>query len=193
MSVYNIMKRHFNTHIEGIDLDFWHDLIESRGRAATLQRGDYVCKTGLPTNMVGFVKSGYLIYTMEGSNKIGGFAFANALFGDFPNCMHNMPAHFDIVAGRKTELVMMDATELFRLSEQNTELNRQMYMFMESAYNSLIVRYCSFLQNTPAERYQSLVNEHPQIEQDVPQKEIAEYLCISPNHLCRIRKELLKQ
>ncbi len=25
------MKRHFNTHIEGIDLKFWHDLIESRG------------------------------------------------------------------------------------------------------------------------------------------------------------------
>ncbi len=25
------MKRHFNTHIEVIDLKFWHDLIESRG------------------------------------------------------------------------------------------------------------------------------------------------------------------
>ena len=25
------MKRPFNTHIEDIDLKFWHDLIESRG------------------------------------------------------------------------------------------------------------------------------------------------------------------
>ena len=33
----------------------------------------------------------------------------------------------------------------------------------------------------------------PQIEQDVPQKEIAEYLQIDPITLCRIKKSLLKQ
>ena len=43
------------------------------------------------------------------------------------------------------------------------------------------------------ERYIDLINEHPQIEQDVPQKEIAEYLQIDPITLCRIKKALLKQ
>lgn len=32
------MKRLFNTHIEGIDLKFLHDLIESRGRLVTFNR-----------------------------------------------------------------------------------------------------------------------------------------------------------
>ena len=43
------------------------------------------------------------------------------------------------------------------------------------------------------ERYIDLINEHPQIEQDVPQKEIAKYLQIDPITLCRIKKSLLKQ
>ena len=38
------------------------------------------------------------------------------------------------------------------------------------------------------ERYVDLIHEHPQIEQDVPQKEIAEYLQIDPITLCRIKK-----
>ena len=31
------MNRHFNTHIEGLDLQFWHDFIESRGKLVSLK------------------------------------------------------------------------------------------------------------------------------------------------------------
>lgn len=186
------MKRHFNTHIEGIDLYFWHNLIDEYGEDLTLNKGEFVCHLGKRTNKVGYVKSGYLIYTVEGSAKIGGFTFPDALFGDYPNCMHNMPARFDIMAGRKTEVCIMDATVLASLYSSDPEINKQGHSFAEAAYNSLIERYCSFLAGTPLERYRSLISKHPQIEQDVPQKEIAEYLQITPTHLSRIRRELLK-
>lgn len=187
------MKRHFNKHIEGIDLSFWHDLIKSHGELATLNRGELVCHVGSPTNKMGYVQSGYLIYTVVGAGKIGGFTFPGALFGDYPNCLHNLPARFDIVAGRKTEVWMMDATILLSLYEESSIINQQGHRFAESAYNSLIDRYCSFIAGGPVERYIDLIRQHPQIEQDVPQKEIAEYLRITPTHLSRIRKELLKQ
>lgn len=187
------MTSHFNKHIEGIDLDFWHTLIESRGEHVTLNKGDFVCHFGLPTNKVGYVVSGYLIYTIDGFNKIGGFTFPGALFGDYPNCMHNMPARFDIRAGRKTEVWMMDATILSTLYAEDPAINRHGHRFAESAYNSLISRYVSFLAGSPMDRYITLISEHPQIEQDVPQKEIAEYLQITPTHLSRIRREILKQ
>ncbi len=186
------MKRHFNTHIEGIDLDFWHRLIEDHGQCVTLNRGDAVCRLGHRTNKIGYVKSGYLIYTIDGVDKIGGFTFPEALFGDYPNCMHNLPARFDIMAGRRSEVWLMDATTLARLCDEDAVVNSQVHRFAEAAYNSLIRRYCSFLGGNPMDRYIELITEHPQIEQDVSQKEIAEYLQISPNHLCRIRKELLK-
>ena len=187
------MKRHFNTHIEGIDLDFWHSLIERHGKYTSLNRGDFICRKGEPTNIVGYVKSGYLIYTIAGVGKIGGFTFPYALFGDYPNCMHNLPAQFDIMAGKKSEVWMMDATILPELYNKDIETNVQVHKFSEAAYNSLIHRYCSLLAGSPIDRYRYLLEEHPQIEQDLPQKEIAEYLQISPTYLCRLRKERLDQ
>lgn len=191
-----LMKRHFNTHIEGLDLNFWHDLIESRGTLVTLQAGECLCRKGEPTNKFGYVKSGYLKYGITELNNrelLGGFAFPGAMFGDYPSCLYDKPALFDIVAGRKTELWVMDSTELFDLYEKHAEIGRQGRLFMESAYNSLLRRYYAMYSQTPTERYLDLIHAHPQIEQDVPQKEIAEYLQITPVHLCRIRKELMKQ
>ncbi len=186
------MAQHFNRHIEGIDLDFWHALIESRGELIVLNKGEYLCHKGVRTNRVGFVKSGYLIYTVDGVGKIGGFTFPGALTGDYPNCMYNRPARFDLIAGIRTEVWVMDATLLPTLYADDPVICKHGYKFAEAAYNSLIERYCSFLNHTPKERYLELVRQHPQIEQDLPQREIAEYLQITPTHLSRIRKELLK-
>ena len=187
------MKRHFNTHLEGLDIQFWHDLIESRGKIVSLKKGEYLCRKGEPTNVCGYVKSGYFKYTVAGTKKIGGFAFPEALVGDYPYCMDNAPAMFDIVAGKISEARIIDATILPKLFEEDIEAGRQGRLFMQSAYASLVKRYYALYTKTPMERYIDLINEHPQIEQDVPQKEIAEYLHIDPITLCRIKKTLLKQ
>lgn len=190
------MKQHFNTHIRGIDLKFWHELIKSHGKPVTLRRGEFFSRRGEPTNVLGFVLSGYLLYTVVKKNQhleIGGFAFPEALCGDYPNCLYNAPATFDIVAGRKTELWIMDATVLPELYDQNPVIGHHGRIVMEQAFNSLLTRYYALCAMSPQERYLTLITEHPQIEQDIPQREIAKYLHISPIHLCRIRKEILKQ
>ena len=187
------MKRHFNTHLEGLDLQFWHYLIESRGKIVSLKKGEYLCRKGGPTNIFGYVKSGYLIYTFIDKNRIGGFAFKNALWGDYPNCFYNLPAVLDIVAGKKSEVWVMDAMVLPELFKEDMQVCQQGISFMERAYRSLLDRYCSLYSKTAKERYLELIHEHPQIEQDVPQKEIASYLQIDPITLCRIKKALLKQ
>ncbi|MDE7407115.1 MAG: Crp/Fnr family transcriptional regulator [Muribaculaceae bacterium] len=190
------MKRHFNTHIEGIDLEFWHELIENHGHYMTVNAGDYITRIGEPTSVVGFVKTGYLIYgTSDFDNKmtIGGFTFPEALFGDYPSCLHNEPAAFNIIAGRRCEVCVMDATKLLELYESSADICRHGRLFMESAYKSLRDRYYDIYSKTPVERYLDLMNRHPQIQQDVPQREIALYLRITPIHLCRIRKELMLQ
>lgn len=185
------MKRHFNKHLEGLDLQFWHDLIESRGKLITLKKGECLCRKGEPTNICGYVKSGYFIYTVHGTHKIGGFAFPEALVGDYPSCMDNAPAMFDIVAGKNSEVWIIDATILPKLFEEDIEASRQGRLFMQAAYVSLATRYYDLYAKGPTERYIDLIQKHPQIEQDVPQKEIAEYLQILPNSLSRIRKKLL--
>ena len=87
---------------------------------------------------------------------------------------------------------MTDATVIPELYKEDIKASQQVRIFMERAYSSLLNRYYSQYSKTVRERYLDLIHEHPQIEQDVPQKEIAEYLQIDPVTLCRIKKALLK-
>ncbi|MDE6117752.1 MAG: hypothetical protein K2O30_08585 [Duncaniella sp.] len=189
------MNQHFNTHTEGIDLKFWHDLIEDHGKLITLSRGDLLCELGEFSSVFGFVVSGYFRYDgFENKNRdalIGGFAFPGALVGNYPDCMENAPSPFCIRAGRKSTAMVMDATILPDIYDKDSKACRQGRIMIQQAYKSLRVRYIDLYSKSPTERYLDLIHCHSQIEQDVPQKEIAAYLQITPTHLSRIRKELL--
>ena len=87
---------------------------------------------------------------------------------------------------------MTDATVLPELYKEDIKASQQRRIFMERAYSSLLNRYCSLYLKTVRECYLDLMHDYPQIEQDVTQKEIAEYLQIDPVTLCRIKKALLK-
>lgn len=194
-SNFATMKRYHNPYFEGVDIQFWHALIESRGNLLSLKRGEFLCHKGQPTNVFGYVRSGYLIYKIDGLHKptaIGGFVFQDALWGDYPNCLENAPAGFDIVAGRKTEVWVMDATYLPTLYREDLEACQHARLFIEAIYKSLAHSYCALCSKPPVQRFLDLIHQYPQIEQDVPQKEIAEYLQIDPITLCRIKKALLK-
>ena len=185
-----------NPSFEGLDLHFWHDLIKIHGKLVSLKRGEYLCRKGEPTNVFGYVESGYLIYKIAGRHKttaIGGFVFAEALWGDYPNCMDNSPARFDIVAGSKTSVCTMDATLLPTLYRDDINMCQHGRLFMEALFNSLLRSHWALYSKAPMQRYLDLIHQYPQVEQDVPQKEIAEYLQIDPITLCRIKKRLLKQ
>ena len=53
--------------------------------------------------------------------------------------------------------------------------------------------FFSFIKDSPAQRYQSLIEEKPQIVQRVPQHYIASYLGVSTVHLSRIKSKLLRE
>lgn len=140
------MRRHVSANSEGVDLEFWHGLIESRGRTRTLNKGECLCRKGERTSQFGYVKSGYLIYRIAGGagpGRIGGFVFAGALWGCYPGCMDNKPAMYDIVAGRKTEVWEMDASCLPGLFDEDGEACRHGRIFMEALYGILAESYCS--------------------------------------------------
>lgn len=191
------MNKPFNTHTEGIDLEFWHDLIKSHGRLVVCKRNELLCKFGEPSTVFGMVVSGYFRYDAYLNEHkdvlIGGFAFPGALVGNYPDCMENAPSPFNIRAGRKSEVLVMDATILPYIYDNAPNVCRKARLLIEQGYKSLRQRYIDRYTKTPTERYLDLVRQHSQIEQLVPQKEIAAYLQITPVHLCRIRKELMME
>ena len=53
--------------------------------------------------------------------------------------------------------------------------------------------FFSFMKDAPAQRYQNLIKDKPQIIQRIPQHYIASYLGISAVHLSRIKNQLTKK
>lgn len=53
--------------------------------------------------------------------------------------------------------------------------------------------FVSFIKDSPAQRYLSLIQERPQIVQRVPQHYIASYLGVTTVHLSRIKSKLLQK
>ncbi len=193
--IFALMNKPFNTHTEGIDLNFWHDLIKSHGKLVTLARNELLCKFGEPSSLLGWVVSGYFNYEFSANNDffIGGFAFPKALVGNYPDCMKNGPIPFTISAGQKSEVLVMDATILQDIYDTDFDACRHGRILAEQVYRSLLNRYSDLYTKSPIERYLDLIHQHPQVVQQISQKELAAYLNITPIHLCRIRKELLKR
>lgn len=68
--------------------------------------------------------------------------------------------------------------KMFRIAFQNT-------------YVALQRRILSGLSQTAEERYLDFSRRYPEIEQKVPQHQVASYLGITPESLSRIRKQLI--
>lgn len=186
------MTPHFNRHLDGLDLAFWREMIMRHGSFVTVDRGELICRKGEPAVNLGLVETGYFRYEIGDPWRVGGFAFAGALVGDYPGVLYGEPANCDISAGKRSTAWIMDATVLPRLADTDAAVERNLRMLSEQAYRSLLYRYNDMYTLSPADRYRRLLDRYPHLMQEVPLKEIASYLCISQVHLCRIRKESLK-
>lgn len=187
------MTMHFNRHLDGLDLTFWCEMIMRHGSLVTVDRGELICRKGEPTVKFGLVETGYFRYEVGDPLRIAGFAFAGALVGDYPGVQYAEPANCDISAGKRSTAWIMDATVLPRLADTDIVVARNLRMLSEQAYRSLLYRYNDMYTLSPADRYRRLLECYPRLMQEVSLKEIASYLCISQVHLCRIRKELLRE
>ncbi|GAA4318278.1 Crp/Fnr family transcriptional regulator [Compostibacter hankyongensis] len=93
------------------------------------------------------------------------------------------PSVIHVIAKNDFEHILSHSEAIRRTIEQHT-LERLIY------YQRL---FLSHIKNSPQERYEALLKDHPAILHRVPQHYIASYLGITPVHLSRIRNSLLKR
>ncbi|MCM0667191.1 Crp/Fnr family transcriptional regulator [Flavobacterium tyrosinilyticum] len=76
--------------------------------------------------------------------------------------------------------------------KENPELRDRLIDMLFQRTFDYMKHFFSFIKDSPAQRYLSLIQEKPQIVQRVPQHYIASYLGISTVHLSRIKSKLLQ-
>lgn len=141
---------------------------------------------------VGYIKSGafrYLGYTSTGKELIIGYSFENDFVADYGSFMNNTPAIADAQAIKDTIVWAITQNELidfYNSCHQIDFRSRIIEIFFEDIYKRLVSLYC----DTPDERYSKLINKYPEILNQISLKEIASFIKVTPETLCRIRTKL---
>lgn len=186
-------QKHFNSYKEGLDLDFVRQYCLEHGEVKTFKRGELLEKAGEVSQWIAYIESGYFKYManeMGGGKKCAGFAFEGEFVANYPFCLEGELADLSIEAGMPCRVIVIKGTEMKRMYDEDIEKMRIGMQVMLNLFEMVYERYLDFYRYDAKERYKKLFNQCPQVVQQLPLKDIASFLNITPTHLSAIRKEI---
>lgn len=151
-----------------------------------IQKGD-VC------SVESFVISGclrsYFVDT-SGQTHIVQFAVANWWISDMESLIKNVPSSLYIDALVDTEVLQINKANFESLIDKFPKFERMFRLMLSNAFISHQRRIIDNLCVPARERYLNFIKNHRDIEQLVPQHQIASYLGMTPEFLSQIRRKL---
>lgn len=120
------------------------------------------------------------------------FFMPGQVVASFDSILHNIPSEFTLETILPTEVEVFEKRDIEAAFKQNAESRMLLAMQafeLASKYKNL---FLSRIKDTPQQRYESLLREHPDIVAQIPQHYIATYLGVTPVSLSRIRARIGK-
>ncbi|MET0758972.1 MAG: Crp/Fnr family transcriptional regulator [Flavobacterium sp.] len=148
-----------------------------------LQAIGHTCKT------IYFINKGIarIYYYKEGVDITESFIFENNIIARVESLFTGRPSRKAIQVLEDSEIIAINATELFDLYDTYPEIERLFRKIFEAGYVDTVNRMEAIQFHTADERYMALLNEQPALLQRVSLKHIASYLGITQVTLSRIR------
>lgn len=185
----------YNQYMSGIDTDFFRDICLRYGKTYTFRKQEFLLhETVFP--YVGYIEEGIFKYSCtDTDNNLHtiGFAFAGEFVGDYPNCLYGRKPEISIQALTSCRVTLCPAEMLKATFDQSAKNQLRARIATEQLFQQIYNRYMELFRLSPEERYRQLLQKHPEIIRLIPLKEIASYLHITPVHMSRIRKKLLRE
>ncbi|MGC1389718.1 MAG: Crp/Fnr family transcriptional regulator [Bacteroidales bacterium] len=140
-------------------------------------------------NQVFYIKKGCLRewFNKDGKDITFQFFLEGQAVASIESFLSNQPSLYTIES--------IEPSILFSLSKENFKQLQRLYPDFRDGLQELMFQrfrnyshlFLSRIKDTPRERYEDLINNHPEIIKRVPQHYIASYLGITPISLSRIR------
>ena len=141
------------------------------------------------SNQFHFIKKGCLRmwFNKDGKDITFQFFFEDQAVASIDSLLSNQPSMFSIES--------IEPSTLLSINKKSFELICQVYPEVREGFQNILFKrfsnyaqlFLSRIKDTPRERYEDLVLNHPEIIKRVPQHYIASYLGISPISLSRIK------
>jgi len=142
------------------------------------------------SNHAHYIKKGCLRqwYNKDGKDITFQFFFEGQAVASIDSFLNNEPSLFTIES--------IEPSIIFSISKENFAQLHSIYPELKDGFQDLMFQrfknysqlFLSRIKDNPKERYEDLINNHPEIIKRVPQHYIASYLGITPISLSRIRK-----
>ncbi len=129
----------------------------------------------------------------DGNSHIVQFAVEDWWISDMDSLMNGTPSTFNIDAVEDTEVLQIDRNDFNNLFARLPKFNTMYRMMLMKAFVSHQRRIVDNLCKPAKERYLDFIARYRNIEQRVPQHQIASYLGMTPEFLSQIRRKLADQ
>jgi CRP-like cAMP-binding protein len=188
---YDLLKSQINS-IVSLNNEEWHQFlpfIESRN----FKKNSYFLQEGQICESIAFINSGVMIYFKfleNGKEVTTDFAFKSDWVTDNQSRLNNSPSIINIKAIVPTEVLIIKNKDLSYLFESIPKIERLSRILMEKFFIKFTQLSIDLQVLSAKERYVKMLQEYPDISQNVPLYHIANYLGIAPKSLSRIRNEI---
>lgn len=189
-NLYEAFRKYIDLPIE-VYLD-----VESRMVHKTLNKNEYLIRSGQIIRYLPFIKKGLMInYRLDenGDKHVLQIRWTGLWLGDLYSFFSGNPSKFNIRTYQDTELLMMNHDTYEYITKEHPVYERYFRLGLQSAYVDTLNQIFNLHSLSAEERYLELTRDFPTLLESVPHYLIASYLNIQPQSLSRIRKKLKDQ
>jgi CRP-like cAMP-binding protein len=153
-----------------------------------LKKGENLQNFGQTCKTIYFINAGVarIYYYKDGVDITESFAFEGEIIARVESLFTGNPSQKAIQVLEDTEIVAINATQLFGLYDAHPQIERLFRLIFEAGYVETVKRIESIQFHTAEERYEALLLK-PNLLKRIPLKHIASYLGITQVSLSRIR------
>ena len=109
---------------------------------------------------------------------------------DYPTFLYGRPARTSIVAMMPSRVLRVTGEQMEQYFDQNNETMKLRAIVAEHILSQFRSRYLDLYCATARERYELLLRRCPGIVEHLPLNAISSFLCITPQMLSKIRKDI---
>ena len=144
---------------------------------------------GQISNHVHIIKKGCLRqwFNKDGKDITFQFFFEGQPVASIESFMSNQPGLFNLESIEPSVIYSLSKENFEKLNKQYPELKEGFQNYLFQRFRNYAQLFLSRIKDTPRERYEDLIKNHPEIIKRVPLHYIASYLGITPISLSRIR------
>jgi CRP-like cAMP-binding protein len=156
-------------------------------------KNSYLIKEGEICNEVAFILNGIFrsYYTTEKGDEITYcLTFPQNFITAYSSFITGNGSKENIQAITNAEILIINKQYIQNLESNNSNWTKFLKVIAEQQYINLENRIFEFQKNNALERYNNLINHHPEYVQNIPLQHLASFLGITQRHLSRIRREI---